>query len=84
MMGVRLLVLVRCGLKDATLRGLGQLDVLLLQHEAPELLKKDLDGVVAIPTTQDLNNSSVDLERKRNFYKSCRGRGSSVGKEILN
>ena len=52
---------VRCGLKDAALRWLGQLDVLLLQHETSELLEKDLDGVIAIPATQDLNNASVDL-----------------------
>ena len=56
---------MRGGSKDAALWRLGQLDVLLLKHEAPQLLEKDLDGVVAVPAAQDLNDAGVDLKQKR-------------------
>jgi hypothetical protein len=56
-------VVVVAASEDAALRRLGQLDVLLLQHEAPQLLQQDLDGVLSVPAAQYLHDPGVDLQK---------------------
>ena len=49
-------------LERASLRRLGELEVLLDQHLSLEFLQDGLDGVVAVPPGEDGNSTGIDLE----------------------